>query len=187
MLYFSGRVIHFIFAVLLATPSWAEEFEWTSVGVRGAVNFKEAGLPPGEKVDFEQFDVVGTLGFPGHWVIPGNWRARFQLNTTAGALRGDGETGFISTVTGGIAVVHEQWPVAFDFGVGGALLSTWKFPGQNVGGPFQFIAHGGFLLHLPWNLMAGYRFHHMSDATIYGNNRGVDLHMLEMRYRFETP
>ena len=56
---------------------------------------------------------------------------------------------------------------------------------QNVGGPFQIIAHGGVLFHLPGNLLAGYRFHHMSDGTIYGNNRGVDLHMLELRYAFE--
>ncbi|MEX0828798.1 MAG: hypothetical protein WD032_01000, partial [Nitrospirales bacterium] len=80
--------------------SSAEDFEWTSVGIRGAVNFKDAGLPPGEKVDFEQFDVVGTLGFPGRWDVPWDWQARYQFNTTAGALRGAGETGFIGTMTG---------------------------------------------------------------------------------------
>ena len=184
---FCHLLLMIVLTIALPLPSLAEDFEWTSVGIRGAVNFKEAGLPPGEKVDFEQFDVVGTLGFPGRWEVPWDWRARFQLNTTAGALRGDGETGFISTVTGGIAVTKEGWPVTFDFGGGGALLSKWKFPGQNIGGPFQFIAHGGFLLYLPWNVMAGYRFHHMSDATIYGSNRGVDLHMLEVRYRFTSP
>jgi hypothetical protein len=31
------------------------------------------------------------------------------------------------------------------------------------------------------NLWAGYRFHHMPNATIYWNDRGVDLHMLEVR------
>ncbi|MEX0828797.1 MAG: acyloxyacyl hydrolase, partial [Nitrospirales bacterium] len=87
----------------------------------------------------------------------------------------------------GIALTKARWPMTVDFGVGGALLSKWRFPGQNVGGPFQIIAHGGLLFHLPLNLLAGYRFHHMSDATIYGNNRGVDLHMLEVRYRFSSP
>ena len=173
--------------VLFPIQSWGEKFEWTSVGIRGAVNFKDAGLPPGEKVDFEQFDVVGVLGFPGVWDVPWDWKARYQVNTTAGALRGDGETGFISTLTWGIAVTKQRWRTTLDFGLGGALLSKWDFPGQNIGGPFQFIAHGGVLFHLPWNLLAGYRFHHMSDATIYGNNRGVDLHMLELRYRFSTP
>lgn len=168
-------------------PGCAEEFEWTSVGIRGAVNYRDAGLPPGEKVDFEQFDVVGTLGFPGRWALPWDWEARYQVNATGGALRGDGETGFITTMTVGIGVTKIDWRTSLDFGLGGALLSKWRFPGQNIGGPFQFIAHGGILFYLPWNILAGYRFHHMSDATIYGNNRGVDLHMLEVRYNFSTP
>ena len=186
-----GKIFHLLlpvfFIIFFPQPSWAEELEWTSVGIRGAVNFKDAGLPPGEKVDFEQFDVVGTLGFPGRWDAFWDWKARYQLNATGGALRGDGETGFIGTITVGIAVNKKHWPITLDFGVGGALLSKWKFPGQNIGGPFQFIAHGGFLFHLPWDLLAGYRFHHMSDATIYGDNRGVDLHMLEIRYHFALP
>ena len=184
------RWIRILFViVLLILPSErssAEDFEWTSVGIRGGVNFKDAGLPPGEKVDFEQFDVVGTLGFPGSWVVAWDWTARYQLTMTAGGLRGDGETGFISTMVGGVAMTNEQWRATLDVGMGGALLSKWKFPGQNIGGPFQFIAHGGVLFHLPWNLLAGYRFHHMSDGNIYGENRGVDLHMLEVRYNFST-
>lgn len=181
--YFQG-----VFIALLLLPiqsSFAEKFEWLSVGIRGAVNFKDAGLPPGEKVDFEQFDVVGVLGFPSRWEIPGDWTARYQLNTTAGLLRGDEALGGITTLTGGIAITKEQWRTTLDIGVGGALLSKWRFPGQNVGGPLQIIAHGGVLFHLPGNILAGYRFHHMSDGTIYGNNRGVDLHLLELRYRFE--
>jgi hypothetical protein len=184
---YSRILVLIILLFVHSDRSLAEDFEWTSVGIRGAVNFKDAGLPPGEKVDFEQFDVVGTLGFPGRWEAPWDWQARYQFNTTAGALRGDGETGFIGTMTGGIALTKARWRVTVDIGVGGALLSKWKFPGQNVGGPFQFIGHGGLLFHLPLNLLAGYRFHHMSDATIYGNNRGVDLHMLEVRYRFTSP
>ena len=173
--------------MVLPEPNGAEEFEWTSVGIRGAMNFKDAGLPPGEKVDFEQFEILGTLGFPGIWEVPWGWKARYQLTPTGGVLRGDEELGFISTLTGGIAVTKAQWRTTLDFGIGGALLSKWKFPGQNIGGPFQFLAHGGMLFHLPWNLLAGYRFHHMSDGMIYGSNRGVDLHMLEVRYSFVTP
>ena len=41
------------------------------MGIRGAVNFKDVGLPPGEKVDFEQFDVVERLGFQGNGTFSG--------------------------------------------------------------------------------------------------------------------
>ena len=171
---------------LLTSLSWSEEFEWTSVGLRGGMNFKDAGLPPGEKVDFEQFDVVGILGFPGVWHGPWDWKARYQLTTTGGALRGNEDVAFIGGMTVGVAVINRRWRTTLDYGLGGVLLSKWKFGRQNVGGPFQFIAHGGLLFHLPGNFLAGYRFHHMSDGTIYGNNRGVDLHMLEVRYQFDS-
>jgi hypothetical protein len=29
-----------------------------------------------------------------------------------------------------------------------------------------------------------YRMAHMSDAEIYGNGKGVDMHMLELTYNF---
>lgn len=173
-------------SVCLVIPTWGEEFEWTSVGIRGGMNFKDAGLPPGEKEDFEQFDVVGILGFPGSWEAPWDWNARYQMTTSGGALRGNGDAGFIGIMTVGVAITNIPWRTTLDFGLGGALLSKWKFGRQNVGGPFQFIAHGGWLFHFPGNFLAGYRFHHMSDGTIYGNNRGVDLHMLELRYPFGT-
>ena len=141
--------------LLCSPPTWGEQFEWTSIGVRGGMNFKDAGLPPGEKEDFEQFDVVRILGFPGQWNVPWDWRARYQLTTTAGVLRGNGNAGFISSMTVGLAVTKISWRATLDFGLGGALLSKWKFGRQNVGGPFQFIAHGGLLFHLPGNLLGG--------------------------------
>ena len=77
-----------------------------------------------------------------------------------------------------------SWRVIFDIGIGGALLSDWEFGRQDAGGPFQFIAHGGLSFELPWNLVVGGRFHHMSDGTIYGDSRGVDFYMLELSYYF---
>lgn len=56
---------------------------------------------------------------------------------------------------------------------------------QNFGGPVQIIGHGGVSFDLGWNLVAGWRFHHMSDATIYGNDtKGVDFNFLELSYHF---
>ena len=89
------------------------------MGIRGAVNFKDAGLPPGEKVDFEQFDVVGTLGFPGRWDVPWGWKSRYQLTTTGGALRGAGDTGFIGTKTVDLAFTKIPWRTTLDLGLGG--------------------------------------------------------------------
>ncbi|MGB0908870.1 MAG: acyloxyacyl hydrolase [Nitrospirales bacterium] len=164
--------------------SWAKGIEVIAIGIRGGMNFQDAGLPPGEKEDFEQFDVFGIVGLPGGWEYESGWQARWRLNGSAGVLRGAGDLGFISTITPGLAFTKTNWNLTLDAGAGGALISDWKFGRQDIGGPFQFIAHGGVSVHLSGNLVTGYRFHHMSDATIYGASRGVDFHMIEFSYHF---
>ena len=61
--------------VLLLMPSfsesiWGKELDVVAIGIRGGINFKEAGLPPGEKEDFEQYDVFGIIGLPWSWEYP---------------------------------------------------------------------------------------------------------------------
>lgn len=174
----------FFLILMCAENGWAKDVEWTTVGVRGGMNFKKAGLPPGEKEDFEQFDVFATMGLPWAWESPSGWDVRARLGGSVGALRGAGDTGFITTLTGGPVLTIPSWRLILDAGVGGALISKWHFGQQDIGGPFQFIAHAGVGVQLPWHLVVGWRFHHMSDATIYGSSRGVDFHMLELSYAF---
>ena len=162
-----------------------KEIELISVGTRVGVNSRTIGIPPTEKEDFVQYDVIAVIGLPWSWEFSSGLEIRWRLNATAGALTAAGDVGFIGELTPGIAFTMPSWNLTFDMGGGLAYLSDYKFGRQDIGGPFQVIGHGGISYHLPWNLLIGYRFHHMSDATIYGtDNRGVDLHMLELSYRF---
>ena len=179
------RVLLVFFLTLLCSEiGWAKDVELLALGVRGGMNFKEAGLQPGEKEDFEQFEVLAIMGLPWERKYSSGWELRWQLRGTAGALRGAGNTGFITTLTSGLALRKPSWRLILDGGVGGALISKWEFGRQDIGGPFQFIAHGGVGVQVTRNIVVGWRFHHMSDATIYGKSRGVDLHMLEVSYYF---
>ena len=167
------------------TPfTWGEEIDLEAIGIRGGINFNDIGIPPTEKEDFSQYDVFAVVNLPWRWEYPSGWEIHSRLTTSLGAIQGGGDTGFITTVTPGLAFYKPSWRFTLDLGAGGALLSDYKYGRQNIGGPFQFIAHGGLLFDLGWNLVGGYRFHHMSDADIYGNNRGVDLHMIEFSYHF---
>ncbi len=172
---------------MLAFPNTGhtKDIELISVGIRAGINSKTLGIPPTEKEDFEQYDAFAVIGLPWRWEFSSEWEIRFRLNVSAGALRAAGDTGFITEVTPGIAFTQPRWNLTFDIGGGSAYLSDYRFGSQNIGGHFQIIGHGGITYHLPWNLSVGWRFHHMSDAGIYGtHNRGVDLHMLELSYRF---
>ena len=171
--------------VFLPGLGHAKETELLSIGIRGGLNSETLGIPPTEKEDFEQYDVFAVVGTPWGWDFSSGWEVRFRLNVAAGALRAAGDVGFIGEVGPGLAFTKTDWRLTFDIGGGGAYLSREKYGRQDIGGPVQIIGHGGITYHLPWRISAGYGLHHMSDASIYGsNNRGVDLHMLELSYLF---
>ena len=171
--------------VIFSSLAHTKETELLSVGIRGGINSETIGIPPTEKEDFEQYDVFAVVGTPWSWDFSSGWDIRFRLNIAAGTLRAAGDSGFIGELSPGIAFSKPSWRFTFDIGGGPAYLSQEKYGRQDIGGPVQIIGHGGITYHLPWRISAGYRFHHMSDASIYGsNNRGVDLHMLELSYRF---
>lgn len=171
--------------VIFSGLAYSKETELLSVGIRGGLNSETIGIPPTEKEDFEQYDVFAVVGTPWSWDFSSGWDIRFRLNIAAGTLRAAGDSGFIGELSPGFAFSKPSWRFTFDIGGGPAYLSQEKYGSQDIGGPVQIIGHGGVTYHLPWNMSAGYRFHHMSDAAIYGsNNRGVDLHMLELSYRF---
>ncbi len=163
----------------------ADRWELLSVGIRGGLNLPPVGIPPGEKEDFEQYEAFGIIGFPESWEWPSGWETRWRLNVTAGVIRGAGDVGFVSELTPGIAFTNWEWNITLDFGTGFAYFGDETFGSQDFGGPFQIVGHGGLSYHFPGNVTLGWRFHHISDATLYGsNNRGVDFHFLELSYRF---
>ena len=171
--------------VIFTDLGHAKETELLSVGIRGGINSNTLGIPPTEKEDFEQYDVFAVIGTPWSWDLSSGWDVRFRLNVAAGTLRAAGDAGFIGELSPGFAFTKQSWRLTFDINGGAAYLSREKYGRQDIGGPVQIIGHGGLTYHLPWHTSVGYRFHHMSDAAIYGsNNRGVDLHMLELSYRF---
>jgi lipid A 3-O-deacylase PagL len=181
----SGLLLTLLLMPSLPESSWGHEIDIVGIGIRGGLNFADAELPPPEKEDFQQYDVIGIIGLPWKWEYPSSgWEVRSRVNGSAGVLRGAGDNAFITTITPGLAFRKPSWRLILDIGVGGALLTDWEFGRLDAGGPFQFIAHGGVSFELPWNLVLGWQFHHMSDATIYGKSQGVDLHMLELSYYF---
>jgi Lipid A 3-O-deacylase (PagL) len=199
--------------VLLSTqPSFADDLRLRSVGIRGAFDIPEVNIfrlnfdnATANSVNFQQYDMTMVFDLPWGWHLPylycnadqgescsssleSGWEVRFLANGSAGLLRGGGSTGFISTIGPGIALRKPSWRVGIDLGGGWAFLSDYTFGAQDLGGPIQFIGHLGISVDLGWNLLGTFRFHHMSDAGMYGDdNRGIDFYMFELAYKFNIP
>jgi len=173
----------FLFLPEMSHSQQPKKFEILSAGIRGGWNF--GGLPPTEKENFQQFDAFVILGFPGSWEWPRGWEARYRWYASAGILHGAGESGFIGTTGPGVMFTKWDWNLTLDFGTGAVFVSKEHFGQQDFGGPVQILGHGGISYHLPGNMTLGWRFQHFSDAGFYGtSNRGIDLHLFELGYRF---
>jgi hypothetical protein len=178
-------------ALLLIIPAstLADEFRLLNVGVRGGAT----GLPilgKGEQEDFQQYDLFATASLPwSRYRESGRqWGLSSRLMGTAGSLLGAGDEGFVGSIVPLLAVGPKDSILALDAGVGAALMSRYKFGEQNFGGAFQIVLTLGLRVPVYRALGVGYRFSHLSDATLYGaHSRGADLHMLELTYTFREP
>ena len=156
----------------------ANETDWIAIGLRAGLSTTD-----GEE-DFEQYELFSTYGLPWSWELTSGWFLSTRINLSAGALRGGGDTGFIGSAGPSVTLSMVQDRILLDGGISAALMSEHKFGQENFGGPIQFISHVGVSFKLSDNLGVGYRFQHMSNASIYKRNPGLELHMLELKYFF---
>ena len=75
--------------------------------------------------------------------------------------------------------------VSIDAGTGPAFFSNYKFAGRDFGGPVRIVGTVGAGFKVIPGFFIEYRLQHFSDAGAYGPYKvGVDLHLLEINFRF---
>ncbi|MCA9472180.1 MAG: acyloxyacyl hydrolase [Nitrospirales bacterium] len=155
------------------------------IGIQGGFNAKYVAIPPTEKEDFQHIALFGAIGFPKRYNYDSGWEIRFRMNGSMGVLRGAGELGFIATIVPGIVFWYPKWNISINGGPGVAFVSREKYGEQDLGGPIQIVGQGGLTYYVTDHIGLGWRFHHISDAGIWGSdNRGVDVNLFELTYKF---
>ena len=179
--------VAFVLTVMAASISTAGEVRLESLAVRGGFSGSSV-IGEEQQTDFNQVDLALAARLPWEWNVGAGWIIKTRLLTSAGVLRGSHETnGVFTLVPLDVIFGRKDGLLSIDMGVGGALLTDYKFGEQNFGGPFQFVWTWGATSRFAGPFGAGYHFQHYSDATIYGSeSRGVDLHLFEIIYWFES-
>ncbi|MDP3091641.1 MAG: acyloxyacyl hydrolase [Nitrospira sp.] len=172
--------------VLLVTPCviQAEEIHLESIGLRGGAS---GSSPIGKKETqfFNEFDLMASWSLPWGWYSDSGWGIGTRLMGSVGALRASGDTAFIATMVPGVVLGKKDGWLSLEVGAGVALLSMHQFANQDMGGAFQVVGDIALRAKVYRGIGVGYWFHHLSDASLYGDNgRGYDLHMIELSYRF---
>ena len=173
--------------VLTSSSNLAAELRLESLAVRGGFSGSSV-IGEEQQTDFNQVDLALTARLPWEWNVGTGWIIKTRLLTSAGVLRGSQETnGVFTLVPLDVIFGRKDGLLSIDMGVGVALLTDYKFGEQNFGGPFQFVWTWGATSRFAGPFGVGYHFQHYSDATIYGSeSRGVDLHLFEIIYWFES-
>lgn len=135
-------------------------------------------------VDFVQYEAFAVHRLPWQGQGPGQWRWSTRLEGTAALLRGAGKSALVSSLGPALALTSPRGRWIIDGGSSAAYLSHYRFGAKHLGGNLQFISHLGVEYLLQPQLGVGYRLQHMSNADLYPENPGVDLHLLQISCHF---
>ena len=169
-----------VFVLLSLTPPslFGNEISLRSIGLRGGINDHR------NEENFEQYVGFTTWKLPWLWKWDSSWTLGTYLEANAGILAGGGDSALVGSVGPGIYLIGLQDIVEISLGINPSVISRHKFGDENLGGPIQFTSYVGLKFILAHHYSIGYRLQHMSNAILYDENPGLNLHMIEVSYRF---
>ena len=205
-----GLILGLAFTIMASVPSWAEPMTVLGVnprvGVAGESPYGQEPTKPmalirvgprvgmsgkspfgkDQKEYFQQYDVAAVFTLPWGWQEKSSGlKLDMRLLASAGELAAAADTSLMATLVPCLALSSPSGALSIDVGAGAAVFSNYKFGAQNFGGPAQIVGTAGVGLNPFPGFYAGYRFQHFSDAGIYGpTSLGVDMHIVEIAYRF---
>jgi len=175
------QVIGPVFSIALlsfASVVGGADENWVEIGARLGYS-KDVG---GE--NFTQLEIATAYRLPSSWMLDDGWILESRVNASVGALDGGDETGAIVTIGPGLAWVSPSQQYAIEAGISPTLMSQHEYGGADFGGNFQFTSFVGVNARLGEQIAATVRVQHMSNASIYSPNPGLDQMMLGIHYRF---
>lgn len=149
------------------------------MGLQGGFSAKDV-----DEQDFQQYALAVARPLPWTWQIAPAWSIRSELIGSAGVLTSEGKTGFIGSLGPRFLFSRDALPIQLDLGISPTVLGKRKFEDANFGSHFQFTSHVGVLFLLGDHWYAGYRFQHMSNASISSINPGLNTHLFQLNRRF---
>ena len=162
--------------LLLPMTSWSLDTTM-EIGVRGG---RETLT---EHEDFAAGELYYLQTLPWHKELTPRTTLYTRLDAGIGYLRASSKSGDWLAVGGDVVLclMDGVWELE------GGFRPTWLFEhglgGENFGGPVQFSSHVGATFSLG-QVALSYRYQHTSNAALYDNNPGINLHLFGLGVRF---
>jgi hypothetical protein len=170
----------FVFILISIVPHTVSgnEINWRSIGLRGGVNDHR------NDEDLKQYEVFASWKLPWRRQWDSGWKFGTFLEVNAGVLRGGGESAFVGSIGPGIYFTGFKEKLDISMGINPTIISRHEFGDEDLGGPINFTSHIGLNFNFSRHFSIGYRLQHMSNGVLYDVNPGLNMHMIEMSYRF---
>lgn len=148
------------------------------LGVRGGV---DVGRNLHENYTYGE--VYYSQALPWEKELSPSSKVSTRLDVSAGYLGADTTDGGWFAAGGDVvySVMDGTWE--FEVGVRPAWMSEHVYGDDDFGGPFQFFSHAGVTFNLD-QFALSYRLQHISNANIYSENPGIELHVIGLGVRF---
>ena len=173
-----SMILVFVIIGFVPQPVSGNEIVWRSIGLRGGVNDHR------NDEDFEQYEAFSTWQLPWFRRWESGWALGTYLEANAGVLRGGGESAFVGSIGPGLYISGYKEKLDISMGINPTIISKHEFGDEDLGGPINFTSHIGLNFNFSRHFSIGYRLQHMSNGVFYDVNPGLNMHMIEMGYRF---
>ncbi len=151
-----------------------------SVGIRYATNEGD-----NLKSDLRLYDVFAGYQLPWSRSLNNRIDLDARLTVSIGLLDGKDDATIYGSLAPGLACTDRSRIFFLEASAGIAVVPNYTLGPEDFGGPLQFTLDAGLAWRFYKNLSLGYRYYHFSDAGLYGpDNRGVDMHMVELTTRY---
>lgn len=166
----------FVF-LLSSTTGYASDKTVFELGVRGGVNDNR------NDEDFRVGEVYLLQSLPWQISLTESIALRTRLDAGVTVLEAAGEQSVMLAIGGDLFVPMLDDRLEFEVGLRPAFLHDYKIGEDDFGGNLQFTSHAG--LTLRWQeISLSYRIQHTSNASIYEQNKGLNLHLVGLGGRF---
>jgi hypothetical protein len=162
----------------LAASAGTEGLSLESTGVRGGFPARPASYGFGQAEAFIDWRLPYSAGLGKGFFIES------RLDLSLGWLGEASDNAFIGTVGPIVFVRHECVPIQVEGGISPTILSRDEFESEDFGLLFQFTTHIGLEWNIGDHLRVGYRYQHMSNASIAHPNPGLNMHCFSVSCRF---
>jgi hypothetical protein len=163
--------------LLSSTAGYASEKTVFEMGVRGGVN---------DNRNYEEYtagEIYLLMDLPWQISLTKAAILRTRLDAGVTVLEAVSEHSVMLAIGGDLFLPMLDDRLEVEVGLRPAFLRDYKIGDDDLGGNLQFTSHAGMTLR--WHEMSlSYRIQHTSNASIYEQNNGLNLHLIGLGRRF---